>query len=394
MKRVVVFREDLLPISQTFIKEQVVALRRWAPLLTGLRFVDGLDLRDLNCCLLSGWLPRRVARKLVPALRELELVPVGMRRQLRDLAPALLHVHFATDLVAFWPLLKSVQAPILVTLHGYDINIYEEFWHSQGYAGRRYPARLREIARDPRVHFIAVSKAIQARAIEYGIPSEKIWVRYIGVDVARFTPADLPISQRKRKILFVGRMVEKKGARVLIRAFAQVRSRLSDAELIMVGEGPDLAAAKQLAIDLNVPVNFEGKRPSDVVLTLLSEARVLCLPSLTATNGDAEGLGIALLEAQACGVPVVTSARGGATEGIIDGVTGFAFAEGDVDELSARLCAVLEDDDRALAMSHAARQFAVQTFDIRKCTHQLEDLYEEVTDGVTGAALPFSATNA
>jgi glycosyltransferase involved in cell wall biosynthesis len=54
----------------------------------------------------------------------------------------------------------------------------------------------------------------------------------------------------------------------------------------------------------------------------------------------------------------------------------------------------LEDDDGALAMSHAAREFAVRTFDIRKCTHQLEDLYEEVTDGVPGAAVPFSATNA
>jgi len=379
MRRVVVFREDLLPISQTFIREQVVALKRWDPLLTGLRFVRGLDLRDLNCRLLSGWLPRRLSRKLVPPLRELGLAPAGMRQQLRDLAPALLHVHFATDLVAVWPMLSGVQAPILVTLHGYDINIYEEYWSKKGYVGRRYPSRLRAIARDPRVHFIAVSNAIQARAIEYGIPREKIWVRYIGVDVARFTPADLPVSRRKRKILFVGRMVEKKGARVLIQAYARVRNRLNDAELIMIGEGPDLLAAKQLAIDLNVPVSFMGMQSTDGVLAMLREVRVLCLPSLTAANGDAEGLGIALLEAQACGVPVVTSARGGATEGIINGVTGFAFAENDVEELSARLCAVLEDDDRALVMSEAARQFAVKTFDIRKCTDRLEDLYEEVT---------------
>ena len=385
MKRVVVFREDLLPISQTFIKEQVVALKRWEPLLTGLRFVGGLDLQDLDCRLLSGWLPRRVSRKLVPPLRELGLMPVGMRWQLRELAPAIVHVHFATDLVAVWPLLKSVQAPILVTLHGYDINIYEQSWHEEGYVARRYPSRLRAIARDPRVHFIAVSNAIQTRAIEYGIPAEKISVRYIGVDVVRFAPAGLPVSQRKRKILFVGRLVEKKGAHVLIRAFAQVRSRLPDTELIMVGEGPDSAAAEQLAADLNVPVSFQGKQPSDVVIQLLSEARVLCLPSLTAANGDAEGLGIALLEAQACGVPVVTSARGGATEGIIDGLTGYAFPENDVEALSNRLCAVLEDDDRALAMSRLARDFAVRTFDIRKCTRKLEDLYEEVT---------FSATNA
>jgi glycosyltransferase involved in cell wall biosynthesis len=374
-----VFREDLLPVSQTFIKEQVLALKRWDPLLTGLRFVQGLELRELNCRLLSGWLPRRLSRKLVPPLRELELAPVGMCRQLRALAPALIHVHFATDLVAMWPLLRSVRSPILVTLHGYDINIYEECWHEQGYAGRQYPSRLRAIARDPRVRFIAVSKAIQARAIEYGIPAEKISVRYIGVDLVRFAPAGLQVSQRKRKILFVGRMVAKKGAQVLIRAFAQMRNRLPDAELIMVGAGPDSAAAEQLAVELNVPVSFRGEQSSQGVISLLNEARVLCLPSLTAANGDAEGLGMVLLEAQACGVPVVTSARGGASEGIIDGVTGFSFAENDVDELSERLYAVLADDVKALAMSHAARQFVLEAFDIRKCTQQLEDLYEEVT---------------
>jgi glycosyltransferase involved in cell wall biosynthesis len=379
VKRVVVFREDLLPISQTFIKEQVRALKRWDPLLTGLRFVQGLDLRELNCRLLSGWLPRRLSRKLVPPLRELEWAPAGMRRQLRALAPALIHVHFATDLVAMWPILRCVQSPILVTLHGYDINIYEEFWQRQGCAGRRYPSRLRAIARDPRVHFIAVSKAIQVRAIEYGIPPEKISVRYIGVDVVRFTPAGLPVSRRKRSILFVGRMVEKKGAHVLIRAFARLRSKLSDAELIMIGEGPELPPAKQLALQLNVPVDFKGNQPAQAVQVLLGEARALCLPSLTAANGDAEGLGMVLLEAQACGVPVVTSARGGASEGIIDGVTGFSFAESDVDELSERLYAVLADDAIAIAMSHAARQFVVDAFDIRKCTQQLEDLYEEVT---------------
>jgi glucosyltransferase len=379
VKRVVVFREDLLPVSQTFIKEQVTSLKRWDPLLTGLRFVRGLDLRELNCCLLSGWWPRRLSRKLVPPLRELELAPAGMRRQLRDLDPSLVHVHFATDLVAAWPLLKSVQSPILVTLHGYDINTHEEYWRSAGYAGRRYPARLREIARVPRVQFIAVSNAIQARAIEYGIPREKIRVRYIGVDVVRFAPAGPPVSRRKRKILFVGRMVEKKGAPVLIQAFARLRSRLSDAELIMVGEGPELTRAKRLALQLSVPVDFKGIERTEGVLALLSEARVLCLPSLTAANGDAEGLGMVLLEAQACGVPVVTSARGGATEGLIDGITGFACAENDIDALTERLYAVLADDDRALAMSHAARQFAVDTFDIRKCTERLEDLYEEVT---------------
>ena len=122
-------------------------------------------------------------------------------------------------------------------------------------------------------------------------------------------------------------MVEKKGANILIEAFARVRKQIENAELVMVGDGPLLAEFKQLAQQLRVPVTFTGTLSSDQVKQQIDEARVFCLPSVTATNGDAEGFGLVLLEAQACGVPVVTSARGGATEGIKDGVTGCAFPE-------------------------------------------------------------------
>jgi glycosyltransferase involved in cell wall biosynthesis len=375
-RRVVILREDLLPLSQTFVKEQTLALRRWEAVLAGLRFVPGLDLRGLRCELISGWLPGRLSKKLLHALREVDSAPPGMRRQLRGLDPALVHVHFATDLVTLWPLVKGLQVPILVTLHGYDINIYKEFWQQSGYVGRRYPQRLLAISRDPRVRFIAVSSGIRARAIEYGIAPEKTRVKYIGVDVARFAPAEPPVSQRRRRILFVGRMVEKKGAALLIEAFARVRGSVQGAELIMIGDGPDLPAAKRLAQELNVPVSFRGSQPTEAVRAMLNEVRVFCLPSVTATNGDAEGLGIVILEAQACGVPVVTSARG-ADEGVLDGITGFVFPEKDVAALSARLCILLEDDERALAMSRAAREFILQRFDINNCTRALEDLYDE-----------------
>ena len=77
---------------------------------------------------------------------------------------------------------------MLVTLHGYDININRGWWEA-GYGGpamRNYPKRLLELASHPRVSFIAVSEAIRRRAISYGIPEEKITVRYIGVDTSKF----------------------------------------------------------------------------------------------------------------------------------------------------------------------------------------------------------------
>jgi len=79
---------------------------------------------------------------------------------------------------------------------------------------------------------------------------------------------------------------------------------------------------------------------------------------------------------------VVTSARGGAEEGVIDGKTGFAFAERDVDTLAERLTRVLSDDDLALSMAEEAQKFVRHRFDIRRCTRSLEQLYDEIA-GVT-----------
>jgi glycosyltransferase involved in cell wall biosynthesis len=105
---------------------------------------------------------------------------------------------------------------------------------------------------------------------------------------------------------------------------------------------------------------------------------VMCLPSITAASGDAEGLGLVILEAQASGVPVVTSARGGAQEGIVDGQTGFAFAEHDVPAMAQRLYEVLSDDALAARLSAAAPAFVARAHDLFRQTAALEDLYDRL----------------
>ena len=377
MKKVIVYRTNLLPGSETFIKEQILALTRWEAVLTGLRFVPGLDLSQIQCELLAGSLPSRVALKLATVLRELDATPWGVRGKLERLNGSVVHVHFATDLVAIWPAIRSLGLPIITTLHGYDINIFKESWHRGGGASRLYPDRLVSIAKHSRVRFIAVSEAIRQRAIEYGIPSEKVVVKYIGIDSSRFAPSGYPTAARRRRILFVGRMVEKKGADILIKAFARIRQQVCDAELVMIGDGPLMTEHMMLARSLNAPVTFMGAQSSDAVKRQIDEARVLCLPSVTARNGDAEGLPMVLLEAQACGVPVVTSARGGATEGIIDNVTGFAFPENDAESLEGSLLRVLRDDGLVTRMSYAARRHVTARFDLQRCTRALEDFYEQ-----------------
>lgn len=374
---VLVFRTSLLPLSETFIRNQVLAMRRWRPMLIGLKYTAGLELSQLSYRLLSSWNMRPIPGVFRSLLRELNLAPPGVRRYLRSLNPSVAHVHFGTDLVALWPMLNRLDVPIFTTLHGYDINTHAEHWRRSWRASRKYPQRLLKISRDSRVRFVAVSEAIRRRAIEFGLPEERIFVRYIGVDTRQFSPSGAPILERPRRILFVGRMVEKKGPSILIEAFAKVHRQLPNAELVMIGDGPLLARCRSLANWLQVPVQFLASVSNSRVQQEMRQTRVSCLPGIVAANGDAEGLCTSIVEAQAAGVPVVTSARGGAGEAIEDGVTGIAFAESDVGALSAALIRLLSDDPLAAEMSAASRARACRLFDLHECTGQLESLYEQ-----------------
>jgi glycosyltransferase involved in cell wall biosynthesis len=371
-----------LQYSETFIREQVLAYASWKPVLIGLTKVpSGLPLDGLDVRLLENAAPTFFGTMYRRVLSELNIPASHSVARLRREAASLVHVHFATDAVIYWPIVRRLNLPVIVTLHGYDINIHREWWE-RGFLGaraRRYPKRLMSLSRQPRVHFVAVSEAIKQRAIAYEIPSDRIDVHYIGIDLRHFHSSGPSVIARRPRILFVGRLVEKKGGEFLIKAYARVRSKLPEAELVMVGDGPLFPQLVTLASKLNVPVQFLGSVNAIEVKRQIDMARVFCLPSVTAENGDAEGLGIALLEAQACGVPVVTSARGGATEGIVDGVTGFAFPERDIDILSARLLRLLVDEELALSMSRAGPTFIAEKFDIRHCTRSLERLYDAMT---------------
>jgi glycosyltransferase involved in cell wall biosynthesis len=379
MNKVLVCRAGLLPYSETFIREQLLAYSRWKPILVGTHRVEpGLPVDGLELRLLHSATPTLPSRLFKRALRELHVAPPGAVRKLRAENAALVHVHFGTDAVDYWPLVKQLNLPVMVTLHGFDINIHKEEWQRDrgSLASRRYPARLLAMSRQRGVHFVAVSEAIRRRAIEYGIAPDAITVRYIGIDRRRFAFSGVPLAARPRRILYVGRLVEKKGGELLIRAFARVRAQVPDAELVMAGDGPLENRFRAAAAQAAVAVQFLGSVASEEVKRQIDCARVFCLPSITAANGDAEGLPISILEAQACGVPVVTSARGGVTEGIIPGVTGFGFAEGDVVALGDRLLQLLRDDPLALSMSDAAPRFIAEKFDINQCTRALEDLYD------------------
>ncbi len=377
-KTVLVYRNELLPVSETFIKEQILALEDWRAVLVGRKRLNELPLDDLNVRIVGAASPAFSSRVSWKAHRLLRSIPSHIKRSLEAEAPCLVHAHFGPDALDAWPLARALNLPMLVTLHGYDINTYRDWWEAGkgGPAMRTYPRRLLKLVEQPRVGFIAVSEAIRQRAIEFGIPGEKITVNYIGIDTSKFAPGSIPIAQRPAHVLFVGRLVEKKGCRYLIEAMSAVQKDVPDARLIVVGDGPLRHSLEQLAQRIGVNVDFRGAQSSAYVKRELNAARVFCLPSVTAESGDAEGFGLVLLEAQASGVPVVTSARGGAAEGIREGVTGYRFAEGDIEILAAKLISLLKENKILRQMSEQGSRYVAQEFDLTHRARQLEILYD------------------
>jgi glycosyltransferase involved in cell wall biosynthesis len=225
--------------------------------------------------------------------------------------------------------------------------------------------------------FLCVSDDLRRRAVALGFPPHRTRVHYIGVDPVRYGYTAEPGSQ---VVLHVARLVPKKGTARLIEAFERMSGQHPAARLVVVGDGPlrtQLEAQARSGASAR-RITFLGALPNAQVVVHLRRAALLAVPSVTAADGDVEGLPISLLEAMSTGVPVVASAHGGIPEAVVDGETGFLVKEGDAAHLSRRMSQVLADDRLRREMSQAGRARVLEKFDIRANTRALEAVYDEV----------------
>ena len=178
-------------------------------------------------------------------------------------------------------------------------------------------------------------------------------------------------------MLHVGRLVEKKGTAGLLRAFARVPA----GRLAIIGEGPLRPALERLARELGLGerVRFLGVQAPDDVAEWMRRAALLAAPSLTARDGDAEGLPNVVVEAAASALPVVGSDHEGIPEAVADGTSGFVVPEGDVAALAARMAELLGDAALRRRLGAAGRALAEAKFDIKRQMRRLEERYDALT---------------
>lgn len=362
MRRVLIYRNDLLPISETFIRDQAGAMMRFQPCFLGLiRPTRSLEIpSDAILLTRSFSLSSRVRKRLY---RMTGIAPVFHRRAARVDAE-LIHAHFAPDGRIATHVADALRLPLIVTLHGYDVTVRSTSFKS--YAGLWRKASL----------FLCVSNFIRDKAIEAGFPEEKLRVHYIGINPRRFISSGC--ERQPNSVLFVGRLVEKKGCEYLLRAMVLVQKEHPQATATIIGDGPLRPQLEELAKSLKVQCSFLGAQPHDVVREHLDSARVFCVPSVTAANGDSEGLAMVFGEAQAMGVPVVTFNHGGMKEIVLDGDTGLLAPEFDHAKLAEGILRYLKDDALWQRSSSNASSWIRERFDIAMQTAELEDIYEQV----------------
>ncbi len=366
--RVVIFRSALLPGSETFIREQAEALRRFEPVYAGLKQEQSGLPHSARSILLASQGAR------LPFLRTLLYQVSGyspaFKARIREVRPSLIHAHFALDGVAALPLAKHLNIPLIVSLHGYDVTSSDSSLRTSA-TGLLYVLRRRQLWEGAHT-FLCVSEFIREKAIEVGFPRNKLRVHYTGVNCNQFSQSDEP---RDGSVLFVGRLVQKKGCEFLLEAMAEVKRALPGTSLTVIGDGPLRSRLQAQAQQLNLPVRFLGARPTSEVRDYMSRASVFCVPSLRADNGDSEGFGMVFAEAQAMGTPVVSFSHGGIPEAVEDGHTGLLVPERDTPALAAAMIRLLRDASLWSRFSARGSERIREKYSLETQTQVLEDIY-------------------
>ena len=371
---VVVFRIQLLPPSETFIVAQASAMRRFSPFFVGWRRTAGIELPPESSWTADGGGP-------MGRLHELRFRYAGPTRaqvaRLRSLRPSLVYAHFAPDGYAAMQLADQLGVPLVTALHGYDVTMTDKAMGATR-LGREY-LHGRSRLQQKGALFVSCSSYVRGRSLEVGYPAERSIVHAIGVDVQRFQP---PLARlRERMVLFVGRLVEKKGCANLLEAMAKVQQRASATELVVIGDGPLRAQYEARAAQLLLRCRFLGVQSSTVVRAWMARAAVFCVPSVVAASGDAEGFGIVFIEAQAMGLPVVSTLSGGIPEAVQHGETGLLVPQGDSEGLAAALLLLLENGEVWQRYSEAGRRRVLDLFDLTRQTGRLEEIFQRLLAG-------------
>ena len=363
---VAIYRRGFLPLSETFIADHIRSLRRYEPFIIADDIVDGHDLKS--------YIPHLLHKTNAGRLRRLHGRLTGSYALQPPRSARLIHAHFLQDGAGILPFAVRRRLPLIVTAHGYDATVTARE-HARRTEGLWYLA-LKPFLIRYADGIVCVSNWIKQCLIENGYPEHKLRVIRLGIDASRLP--HVQSAYHRRGALFVGRLVEKKGVRYLLDAWAKLPAGMQNEPLTIIGDGPLLPDLVAQAQRLGIRPNFLGPRPREDVFAAMARHRIFAMPSIRAANGDSEGLPIVLMEAQAMGMAIVAFDEGPMREAILPGQSGLLARVGDTEEYAGYLHRLLRSVDLPQSLGDAGRAHVQNWFDVRSSVSELEDYYDEV----------------
>ena len=350
---ILVFRDKLLLPSEGFIKTHYTAFDAANLVYLASQFGwRAAELDGQRMATASGALQRFLFKQTGRTLRLADL---------RQLAPQSVHAHFGRGGALALPVAQALGVPLYVTFHGGDAT--KETHRRRRLIPTIYQRRLAQLQAYAS-GFLCVSKFVAERLAAQGFSKSKLITHYIGIDLAQMTPP----HQRNGRLLFTGRLVDKKGVDILLMAMRRLQNaqngKMPNGKvpgLDIAGAGPLEGALRAQAVDLP-SVKFLGWQTQQQLASIMRTAQAVVVPSRIAADGDCEGLPTVVLESIRAGLPVVATNHAGIPEIIHDQETGFLVPENDPDALAAALLAVMQPGDHIQQMVVNAQARLQQDF--------------------------------
>ncbi len=261
--------------------------------------------------------------------------------------------------------------PLIAHFHGYDSSVESVLKDNLS----RYQLLFRKAA-----FIVVVSRAMKKKLLELGAPDSKLVYNVYGPSNEFIT---IKPNYLSKKVLAVGRFVDKKAPHLTILAFLKVLRKHPEAKLTMVGDGPLLRVCQDMVKHLGISgsVAFTGVRSTEGIIALMREVSLFVQHSLVAENGDSEGTPLSILESMAAGLPIVSTRHAGISDVVEEGKTGFLVNEGDVSGMAESMITLLDDVELAQKMGKAAKARYQNHFTLERHIKVLDDLIKQAIEG-------------
>jgi colanic acid/amylovoran biosynthesis glycosyltransferase len=284
---------------------------------------------------------------------------------------SVIHAHFGHIGYQYLLVSVSLQIPLITTFYGFDLSVHDVLKEKQS----EYSLLFKQGS-----YFLVEGPHMRDKLISFGCPEEKICIQRIAVDLDQypFRPRSWD-KKRPIRILFVGRFTEKKGLEYALKALVEVRKDYP-LQFRVIGGGPLETNLHSLADDLGFEneIIWLGVQPHKKVIEELKSSDILIQPSVAARNGDSEGgAPTIILEAQACGVPVISTNHADIPDVTCRNESALLSAERDVNSLADNMCHLFDNPELWSHMGRKGREHVEEFHDVGKEVLALENIYKK-----------------